>query len=230
MPPPDVGLGVIGVVTAGRQPVSRSREAACDTRRVAAEEKPKIFEGARDITLSVGVILIMMFVAVGATGLCSINPEKSGPVQDVDAATFLEMEARGNGAVIREPALPEGWQPNAARRKQMGAETGSVVSWLTPHEGYVESAQTQLALGDVPSAYDSHYRAHSEHREVAGHDVEILSSDDKDVRPLWITDLGDARLVLTGSASDADYETALTAFAKAEPLKIAEDGSVISGT
>ena len=208
--------------------MSHSQDGACDTRRVAAEEKPKIFEGARDITLTVGVILIMMFVAVGATGLCSVNPEKSGPVQDVDASTFLAMEARGTGAVIREPALPEGWQPNAARRKQMGAETASVVSWLTPHDGYVESAQTQLALDDVASAYDSHYRANSEKREVAGHDVEVLSSDDRDVRPLWITDLGDARLVLSGSAADADYETALTAFAEAEPLRIGEDGNVVS--
>lgn len=194
---------------------------------MASEDKPKIFEDARDITLTVGVILIMMFLAVGATGLCSINPEKPGPVQNVDAATFLEMEARGTGAVIREPVMPEGWQPTAARRKEMGGESGAVVSWLTAEEGYVESAQTQLALGDVPSAYDSNYRGNSERREVAGHDVEILSSDDKDVRPLWITDLGDARLVLTGSASDADYETALTAFAEAEPLQIAEDGGVV---
>ncbi|HIX79585.1 MAG TPA: DUF4245 domain-containing protein [Candidatus Corynebacterium faecipullorum] len=195
---------------------------------MASEDKPKIFEDARDITLTVGVILIMMFLAVGATGLCSINPEKSGPVQNVDAATFLEMEARGSGAVIREPDMPEGWQPTAARRKQMGGESGAVVSWLTTNEGYVESAQTQLALGDVPGAYDSNYRANFEQREVAGQDVEILSSDDKDVRPLWIADLGDARLVLTGSASDADYEAALTAFAEAEPLQIAEDGSVIT--
>ena len=63
---------------------------------------------------------------------------------------------------------------------------------------------------------------------MAGHDVEILSSDDRDVRPLWITDLGDARLVLTGSASDADYETALVAFVEAEPLTIGEDGNVVS--
>ena len=195
---------------------------------MASEDKPKIFEDARDITLTVGVILIMMFLAVGATGLCSINPEKSGPVQNVDAATFLEMEARGSGAVIREPDMPEGWQPTAARRKQIGGESGAVVSWLTTNEGYVESAQTQLALGDVPGAYDSNYRANFEQREVAGQDVEILSSDDKDVRPLWIADLGDARLVLTGSASDADYEAALTAFAEAEPLQIAEDGSVIT--
>ena len=195
---------------------------------MAAEEKPKIFEGARDIILTVGRILIMMFLVVGATGLCTVNPEKTGPVQDVDASTFLEMEARTQGAVIREPQLPEGWQPTAARRMQMGAESGAVVSWLTPDEGYVESVQTQVALDDVPAAYDSTYRANSEQRHVAGHDVQVLTSDDKGVRPLWITDLGDARLMLTGSAADADYETALAAFVDAAPLRIAEDGSVVS--
>ena len=84
--------------------MSRSQDGACDTRRVAAEEKPKIFEGARDITLTVGVILIMMFVAVGATGLCSVNPEKSGPVQDVDASTFLAMEARNTCLLYTSPS------------------------------------------------------------------------------------------------------------------------------
>lgn len=56
---------------------------------MAAEEKPKIFEGAKDIILSLGVTVIAMLLVVGATGLCTINPEtKPGPIQNVDAKTF----------------------------------------------------------------------------------------------------------------------------------------------
>ena len=61
-------------------------------RRVAAEERPKIFEGAKDISLSLAVVVIMMLLAVGATGLCSINSEtQQGAVQEVDEQTFLDL-------------------------------------------------------------------------------------------------------------------------------------------
>ena len=42
------------------------------------------------------LIVVIMLVAVGATGLCTFNPGKpeQGPVQEVDARTFLDMEAR----------------------------------------------------------------------------------------------------------------------------------------
>ena len=59
-------------------------------RRVAAEERPKIFEGAKDISLSLAVVVIMMLLAVGATGLCSINSEtQQGAVQEAVSSTHL---------------------------------------------------------------------------------------------------------------------------------------------
>lgn len=201
-----------------------------NTGRVAAEEKPKIFEGARDIILSLGVTVIAMLLVVGATGLCSVNPEtKKGPVQDVDATTFLEMEARATGAVIRNPQMPEGWAPTAARRSAVAGENASVVSWLTAEEGYVESTQTQVSIEEAEKGYDSNYRANESEREVAGKKVKILESDDANVRPLWITDLGDSRLVLSGSASEADYETTIEAFAKAPVLHVNDDGAAEAG-
>ncbi|MFS0332398.1 DUF4245 domain-containing protein [Corynebacterium striatum] len=196
---------------------------------MAAEEKPKIFEGAKDIILSLGVTVIAMLLVVGATGLCTINPEtKPGPIQNVDAKTFLEMEARATGTVIREPKMPEGWSPTAARRSAVAGENAAVVSWLTADEGYIESTQTKVSAEEAEKGYDSNYRAKQSEREVAGLKVKVLESEDADVRPLWIADLGDARLILSGSAADADYETALKAFAEAPVLHHSEDGSAES--
>ena len=204
----------------------RTRE-ACGTftaahailRRVAAEQRPKIFEGARDIILSLSVVVVMMLLVVGATGLCSVNPETAqGPVQEVDEETFLDTQARAGIGAIRDPQMPEDWQANAARRSQLGGETATVVSWLTADGNYVESTQTQVSAEDAGEKYDANYRGLNSTREVAGHQVRVLASDDDSVRRLWIVDLGDARLIISGAAPDEEFAAATEAFIKAKPI------------
>lgn len=187
--------------------------------RVAAEEKPKIFEGAKDITLSLGVTVIAMLAVVGATGLCTINPESSQQaVQEVDAQTFLEMEARVGDTAVRSPQMPQGWKPNAARRASVAGENAPRVSWVTDSQGYVESTQTSVSVADAIKGYDSKYRPDTTTRQVDGVDVEVASSEDKDVRRLWVVDLGDERVIISGAADDGDFETAVRAFLRAQPL------------
>ena len=204
----------------------RTRE-ACGTftaahailRRVAAEQRPKIFEGARDIILSLSVVVVMMLLVVGATGLCSVNPETAqGPVQEVDEETFLDTQARAGIGAIRDPQMPEDWQANAARRSQLGGETATVVSWLTADGNYVESTQTQVSAEDAGEKYDANYRGLNSTREVAGHQVRVLASDDDSVRRLWIVDLGDARLIISGAAPDEEFAAATEAFIKTKPI------------
>lgn len=187
--------------------------------RVAAEEKPKIFEGAKDITLSLGVTVIAMLAVVGATGLCTINPESSHEaVQEVDAQTFLEMEARVGDTAVRSPQMPEGWKPNAARRAIVAGENAPRVSWVTDSQSYVESTQTAVSVDDALTGYDSKYRPESTTRQVDGVDVVVASSAEEEVRRLWVVDLGDERLIITGAAEDEDFETAVRAFLQAKPL------------
>ena len=72
---------------------------------------------------------------------------------------LLEMEARATGSVIREPKMPEGWSPTAARRSAVAGENAAVVSWLTADEGYIESTQTKVSAEEAEKGYDSNYRA-----------------------------------------------------------------------
>ncbi len=103
---------------------------------VAEEQKPRIFQGGRDILISMGVLLLLMFVAVGFTGMCTFNPgaPESGPVKEVDAKTFTEMEARGMNFPVRYPEMGEGWMTNSARRAMVSGEPAPVVGWVTPNE------------------------------------------------------------------------------------------------
>ena len=52
----------------------------------------------------------------------------------------------------------------------------------------------------------------------AGHQVRVLASDDDSVLRLWIVDLGDARLIISGAAPDEEFAAATEAFIKAKPI------------
>lgn len=174
--------------------------------------------------MSVGVTVLAMLAVVGATGLCSINPEtREDQTPAVDARTFLELEARAGEIHVRDPQMPQGWKPNAARRTQIGGEPAPRVSWVTQAEGYVESTQTSLGVEEAIAGYDGQYRPNRSVRRVDKTDVLAAGSDDSSVRPLWVADLGDARVVITGAADDADFAAAVRAFALASPIHPAEN-------
>ncbi|QCB28130.1 hypothetical protein CENDO_04195 [Corynebacterium endometrii] len=182
--------------------------------RVASENKPKVFETGRDMILSIGVIVVAMFAVVGATGLCTINPEDSqqGPVREVDARSFLDLEARSTGIAIRIPEVPEGWYTNSARRQSLAGELASTVGFVSPNDGYVSATQTNVGLPEAAKQFDGNFRPDERTVDVEGVEATVYSSEDEEVRPVWAADLGDVRLVLSGSASEADFTTVLESF------------------
>ena len=82
----------------------------------------------------------------------------------------------------------------------------------------MESTQTQVSAEDAGEKYDANYRGLNSTREVASQQVRVLASDDDSVRRLWIVDLGDARLIISGAAPDEEFAAATEAFIKAKPI------------
>lgn len=188
--------------------------------RVAAEKKPKLFEGGKDIMLSLGVVVVLMLLVVGGTGLCSVDSEKSDLAvnHEVDPKPFLEMEAQSTQTAIRIPHVPEGWYANSTRRSDLGGAPASMVGWVTADEGFVQSTQTDLPLDDAVAAYDEHYRPDEETQRIAGTDVHIFHADERNARDVWAADLNDARVLLSGSAKDDDFRALMEAFINAQPV------------
>lgn len=187
---------------------------------VAREEKPRIFQGGRDMMLSLAVILVMMFAVVGATGLCSINPEaKDNPaVHEVDAETFLTMEARSTSTPLRLPQTPEGWMPNVARRANVAGTPAAVVGWVTDKDTFIQLTQTSLPLDDAVTGVDANYREVKRTVDVDGVELQLHAGESGDVKDLWAADLGDIRVVLGGTANEEDVTTLLRATMDAQPL------------
>lgn len=189
-------------------------------KRVANNKKPRIFQDGRDIAINAVLIVVLMVVAVGATGLCSFNPgaPEQGPVQEVDAKTFLDLESRAVDFPVRFPEMPEGWITNSARRSMLSGQPAPTVGWVTPERGFIQLTQTGAAANAAAEGADSKPRTLQRTVEIDGHRVDVYSSDEKDVRDLWVVDAGDARFVLTGAGEDREFEELISAALATAPI------------
>lgn len=185
-----------------------------------ADEKPRILQGGKDMVLSVGVVVLVMVLMVGFTGMCSWNPgaPKQGPVQEVDAETFTSMEARTMNFPVRMPEAPEGWVTNSARRSFIASTPAVTIGWVTVDGGYLQLTQSGELLDDAVKGIDPDPRTLESTQDIAGEEVQIYSSEDNAVRDLWAVDLGDSRILLTGAGTDEEFSTLLETTIEAAPL------------
>ena len=182
-------------------------------------QKPRMFQSTKDIVISLGVLLFAMFLTVGFTGLCSFNPgpaDQSGPVQEVDARTFLTMEASSVDYEIVDPVMPEGWVPNSARRTQVGAQPGSLVGWVIDGERYISLTQTSAEVDDAAKMGDEP-REEAGTEDIGGQQWQKFTGEE--TRPLWVADRGDHRLILEAMASEDELRIAAERVAQAKPVR-----------
>lgn len=179
-------------------------------------EKPRIFQDGRDMLLSLGLILIIVVIVIGSTGLCSFNPgdpKDSGKVvTTVDAQTFLRMETGTARYPIYLPKLADDWVPNSSRRVHIDAvkgseETvGSAVGWVHA-KNWIELIQTGAPVEQIVAGLDGNDRPITAQETIGTHTWTVYTAEDKSIRPLWISDAGQARWVLTGIGPAADFRT-----------------------
>lgn len=189
-------------------------------KRVANNKKPRIFQDGRDIAINAVLIVVLMVVAVGATGLCTFNPgaPEQGPVQEVDAKTFLDLEARAVDFPVRYPEMPEGWITNSARRTMLGGQPAPVVGWVTPDRGFIQLTQTGVDANAAAEQADGKPRTLNRTVDIDGRSAEVYTSEEEDVRDLWVVDAGDARFVLTGAGEDGEYEQLISTALATAPI------------
>lgn len=175
---------------------------------------------AMSMLLIVGLIIIF----VAPTGLCTFNPDgpETGPVQEVDAQTFLELESRRVDYPVVMPQTPDGWVANSAGPRQIAGEQATSVGFVTAGEGWLQLLQTGAPMDDAAAGLDSDPRRLDRTEQIAGTTVEVYTSDESDVRDIWIADTGEARLLVNGAADDREFSELMEASLNGSPV-VAED-------
>lgn len=182
-----------------------------------AEPKPRILQGNRDMIWSLVVLMAICAAFAGLAGQCTFSPSgpEQGPVPDFDAQASLEQDAGSLDFAIRSPAVPESWQSNSGRVEELAGTRSSHVGWVTGERSYVELVQSDAPMDAFRSLSDGP-RPDATVVPVRGREWTVFEGDD--VRPVWVLDMDDARVAVTGSASSSDFEALAAAVQSEDPL------------
>ena len=182
-----------------------------------AEAKPRILQGNRDMFWSVVVLMVICGLFAGVAGLCTFSPSgpEQGQIPQFDADASLRQDARSLEYPIRSPEVPADWTANSGRVQGFAGTTSSHVGWVTGERSYVELVQSD-APEDAFRSLNGGPRPERTIVPIAGREWTVLTGDD--VRPVWVLDLDDVRVAVTGSAPTDQFETLAAAVQDAEPL------------
>lgn len=194
---------------------------------VASEQKPRMKHSARDMLLSLAVLLLMIGAIVWLTRGCQFSP--SGPVVDpasaptVNATRELSGAARRVDFAVRNPVLPGDWRSNSATTSPVGtgsqATTAVRVGWITTGGNYVRLSQSdaprdalvimEAGGGVSPESTGS--------MDISGTTWTKHSGKGAEVE--WVTSLDGVQLLITGSGTEDEFRTLATAAQAAKPTK-----------
>ena len=182
-----------------------------------AEAKPRILQGNRDMFWSVVVLMVICGLFAGVAGLCTFSPSgpEQGQIPQFDADASLHQDARSLQYPIRSPEVPADWTANSGRVQGFAGTTSSHVGWVTGERSYVELVQSD-APEDAFRSLNGGPRPERTMVPIAGREWTVLTGDD--VRPVWVLDLDDVRVAVTGSAPTDQFETLAAAVQDAQPL------------
>ncbi len=168
----------------------------------------------------VPLVLIVLALA-GLARACSFSPggpSASAP-PSVDAGAALSADAATVSFPLRAPALPAGWVSNSGNRHTAGGAQGGVVEdtgWISPAGRYLRLAQSSASADALVADELQGRRAVSGKAQAGGRDWTVYAQQDAETA--WVADLGDVRLLITGSGSQDEFTTLAMATGRAIPL------------
>ncbi|MGW0041199.1 DUF4245 domain-containing protein [Rhodococcus sp. NPDC003348] len=188
---------------------------------MAAGDKPRILQNNRDIIWSLIPLVLFAVIIAGVARSCSFSPggPTAGPVPQFDVKAALGFDAAELDFPIRNPAVPDAWQPNSGSRGTVSGDNGgdvSTVGYITDAGRYLQLSQSAAAEEPLVSWVAGGPRTASGAEQFAGNSWVQFSEEGSE--PIWVTDLGDVRVLITGSGSTEEFGELADAVGQAQPL------------
>lgn len=188
-----------------------------------ANSKPRILNNNRDMVWSLIPLVIACLLIAGVASQCTLSPggPQQGPIPNFDVDAALQYDASELNFPVRNPQLPEDWTPNSGSRQTITGDQGGDVS----NVGYISDAgrYNKLTQSDAEEQVLVPFVVEGEQRYAAGTEsvdgTEWVVYEREGDEPVWVTDLGDVRLLITGSGTVEEFTTLAAATTSAEPLE-----------
>ncbi|MBY4129299.1 DUF4245 domain-containing protein [Rhodococcus fascians] len=187
-----------------------------------ANSKPRILNNNRDMVWSLIPLVIACLLIAGVASQCSLSPggPQQGPIPNFDVNTALQYDASEIGFPVRNPAVPDGWTPNSGSGGTISGDNGGAVStvgYITGTGAYMQLTQTSASEEQlVPFVSGSESVYASGTQNVSGRDWVVYGEEGS--RTYWVSDFGNVRILLGGTASTEDFTTLAAILEVTEPL------------
>ena len=218
--------GVSGRVFPGHSPIDVPERPVGPSSRVGdtgavANDKPRILHNSRDMTLSLIPLVAICVLFAALASQCSFAPfgPKAGPVPYFDVDAALQSDAASLDFPIRDPELPPDWRSNSGSRGEVAGDQGgevSAVGFITGNGRYLQLTQSEATEATLVPYVAGDRRFATGTEQAGGANWVVYAEDGSE--PIWVADLGDVRVLVTGSADHDEFVTLADAALRAEPI------------
>nr|WP_260152245.1 DUF4245 domain-containing protein [Hoyosella altamirensis] len=188
--------------------------------RVPAD-KPRILQDNRDMLFTMLPLVVIILLLAALAGQCSFNPggPEPGPPPQFNAELALEYDATVVDFPIRVPDVSDEWTANSGMRGESEDGGPGIVTWVgyvTDDSLYLRYSQADMSEEELVGYHTGDPAAPEDSDTAGGTDWRIYRAANGE--PIWVTDLGDVRIGMTGSATRAQFTDMASKIMEAEPL------------
>lgn len=172
-----------------------------------APARPRSVKTVQGLLLTLVPLVLGVLAIAGLAGQCAFNPgaadPRGGAVRTVDAGQQLPVLARSASFPVRVPQPAPSWRSNSAGLDRLGRDVVVRVGWITPEGGYLRLSQSSAARHELLSAGTGARPEPAGTVRVRDRDWAVHATADG--ARVWLADLGEVRLLITGSAGEPEY-------------------------
>ncbi|QBJ97678.1 DUF4245 domain-containing protein [Rhodococcus sp. ABRD24] len=185
-----------------------------------ADKKPRILQNNRDMLWSLIPLVVMCLLIAGIASRCSFSPggPTPGPIPSFDADAAFKYDSRELGFPIRKPEIPEGWTSNSGSRSVVSGDgDSSNIGFITEAGRYIQLTQSNASVEALVPFVAGEPRIQTGTEQIGDHTWDVFAEGDAEV--IWVSDFGDARVLITGPAPAEDFAQLATAIGSVAPMQ-----------
>ncbi|WP_285594881.1 DUF4245 domain-containing protein [Actinomycetospora sp. NBRC 106378] len=167
--------------------------------------------GIRPFAIGTIVLAVIVLALTGLTRACSVSAPGTvdrGSVQRIDVAGVTASAAGSVPFRVRGPQLPADWIPQSSDLRDVPGGRAFRLGWLTPDNTFVRLVQSD---GTAEGLVASEQGAPQAGAPVSADGLTWATYRGLRNEPIWVTDVGGVRWLVTGDATPARFVQLITA-------------------